>query len=158
MTFTWTPEAVAKAAALYGKGTHSAAQIGEMLGTSKGSVIGKMSRAGIVAVRTTCDAPPKPRAPVERKGPAKALYPLGDIPAPIAPAMPSELLVAHGKTITELSPRECRYPLREVAGTHRFCAAPTEPNESYCPACRAIAYAPSGTKQRVGYTPMRRFN
>jgi hypothetical protein len=86
MTFTWTPEAIAQAAALYGKGTHSAAQIGEMLGTSKGSVIGKMSRAGIVAVRTTCDAPPKPS--VERKGPAKALYPVGDIPAPIAPAMP----------------------------------------------------------------------
>jgi hypothetical protein len=156
MTFTWTPEAVAQAAALYGKGTHSAAQIGEMLGTSKGSVIGKMARAGIVAVRTTCDAPPKPS--VERKGPAKALYPLGDIPAPIAPAMPQEPLMGHGKTITELSARECRYPLREVAGTHRFCAAPTEPNESYCPACRALAYAPPGTKQRVGYTPMRRFN
>jgi hypothetical protein len=63
---------------------------------------------------------------------------------------------ATGKTLMDLAPRECRFPTGENAeGKHVFCAAETLPNASYCPDCRALVYAPPGTKQRVGYVPMR---
>jgi hypothetical protein len=150
MTFTWTPEAIAQAAALYGKGTHSAAQIGELLGTSKGSVIGKMSRAGIVAVRATCDAPPKPS--VERKGPAKR--------PPVKAEKPVQRPqrkwgrnradeVAEFRELTGEKQRQVPiFDPDDFARHARLWAHPLD-----CPTAPhgAIAYAPPGTKQRVGY-------
>ena len=151
MTFAWNEATFERAKALYAAGQHSAAQIAAVIGTTKGAVIGKMGRAGVSSPRTKADnAPPRPRAerkPVERKGPAKLPPPQ---PVMLAPSP------ATGKTLMDLAPRECRFPTGENAeGKHVFCAAETLPNASYCPDCRALVYAPPGTKQRVGYVPMR---
>jgi hypothetical protein len=160
MTFAWTPELIEHAAAMWTSGTHSATQIAAAIGTSRGSVIGKMDRAGVRSPRTKADnAPPRPRAerkPVERKGPAKAMKPVAAVPAPASLPAPTLHLVSVGKTIIALGVDECRYPLLEVAGTHRFCAAPTAHGESYCPACRALVY--DNRQRPFGHRlPVRRF-
>jgi GcrA cell cycle regulator len=173
MSFEWTPEAIEEASRLYVAGQHSAAQIGDIIGTTRNAVIGKMNRLGVASPKKNADNVP-PRAIREPK-PAK-LARLPQEPAKpgafdkIAKGLAEAVAVARGeaeparlhvlpglKTITELYPHECRFPVREVAGVHRFCAKPTARGESYCPACRAIVYAPTHYKPRIGHTAGRRF-
>lgn len=168
MTFTWTPEAITEATRLYVEGRLSAAQIGDILGTTKMSVIGKMNRLCVVSPRTKADNVP-PRAIREPKpaklarlppvhAPQKPVEPAAALPAPVAPPEPVLRLVSHGKTIIHLSARECRFPVGENdLGEHTFCAAPTEPGSPYCPACRKIVYAPTNYKPKIGHTAGRRF-
>jgi hypothetical protein len=176
MSFEWTPEAIEEAARLYVAGRHSAAQIGDIIGTTKMAVIGKMNRIGVVSPRNKSDnVPPRPvREPKPAKlarlpqEPAKAKA-FDKLAKGLAEAVavargdeePARLhvrLVSAGKTIIHLNARECRFPIGETDdGTHLFCAAETAPGSSYCPACRKRVYAPTSYKPRIGHTAGRRF-
>jgi len=132
MTFAWNETTIERAKSLFLSGIPASVIAKEIGAVSRSAVIGKMHRAGVTS--------PKPRNAEARivkrqeaQPPKQAQLPS---PSPVA-LVPDDL---GGKTIIELTARECRFPLRETAGTHRFCAAPTAAGESYCPACRALVY------------------
>jgi hypothetical protein len=160
--FAWTDEKLATVMRLKDTGL-SAREIGEAIGGTKNIVIGKLHRLGMPLGRKslTPPTPPKPRAPVERKGPAKrppvkaAEKPVQRprfVEAPVVAPKPVLRLVSVGKPIWNLSSAECRWPVSpDDADLHLFCAAPTARGESYCPSCRPLAYSPS--KPRIGQHP-----
>lgn len=50
------------------------------------------------------------------------------------------------KSITELRAHECRWPVQSDTGllaNHLFCGGPTDQDQSYCSAHRALAYLPA---------------
>jgi hypothetical protein len=158
--FVWTDEKLATVMRLKDTGL-SAREIGEAIGGTKNIVIGKLHRLGMPLGRKS-PTPPKPRASVERKGPAKrppvkaaekTVQRPRFVEAPVAAAKPALRLVSVGKPIWNLSSAECRWPVSpDDAGLHLFCAAPTgDVMQPYCPSCRPLAYSPS--KPRIGQHP-----
>jgi hypothetical protein len=159
--FKWDDAKLATALRMSATGQFTAQDIADEIGGTRNVVIGKLHRMGQPIGRKPAN-PPKPRASVERKGPAKRIpvkaaqkpaKPPRFIEAPVVAPAPVLRLVSVGKPIWNLSNAECRWPVSpDDAPLHLFCAAPTgDVMQSYCPSCRPLAYSPS--KPRIGQHP-----
>jgi hypothetical protein len=158
--FAWTDEKLRTALAMSSVGS-TAREISEAIGSTRNVVIGKLYRMGYPIGRKPAQ-PAKPRASVERKGPAKrppvkaaekTVQRPRFVEAPVIAPNPVLRLVSVGKPIWALSADECRWPVSpDDADLHLFCAAQTgDVMQPYCPSCRPLAYSPS--KPRIGQHP-----
>lgn len=150
--FKWTDDLLATALRMKDAGA-TAQDIVDEIGGTRNVVIGKLYRMGQPIGRKPAE-PPKPRRPTIVKATQKPVQAVRAVRAPVAPPAPVLRLVSVGKPIWALVADECRWPVSpDDADIHLFCAAPTARGESYCPSCRKLAYAPPGTKQRIGINP-----
>lgn len=123
----------------------SYAQIGEIVGRSKGSCIGRAHRLGIHNSKTK-PAPKKKVAEAVSKA-VSVLFP--PRPAPVQDnrpqplyAQPEASTTAFGKpcTLMQLEPHHCRFPSGERNGQHMFCCAEKLPGKPYCSDHAALCY------------------
>lgn len=125
----WTPARIATLQGLL-TGEHTARQIAERMGLSRGAVLGRVRRMGLadglapqpVYVRT----PPMPKPP-----PAPRLV--------IEPPKPKPPVIGLSVSILALTSGMCRWPTGE--GEHTFCGLPWAGDHGpYCTDHKAIAY------------------
>lgn len=123
----------------------SYAQIGEIVGRSKGSCIGRAHRLGIHNSKTK-PAPKKKVAEAVSKA-VSSLFP--PRPAPVQDNRPQPLYeqpeastTAFGKprTLMQLEPHHCRFPSGERNGQHLFCCGEKLSGKPYCADHAAICY------------------
>jgi len=91
---------------------HTMSEIAKMFKVTKNTVIGAIWR-----YRQALSAPPKPPKEPKIKLPPVPKYKPGDMPK-------------EGKTLADLLPDECRWPIGE--GPFKFCGEKRESHKSYC--------------------------
>lgn len=123
----------------------SYAQIGEIVGRSKGSCIGRAHRLGIHNSKTK-PAPKKKVAEAVSKA-VSVLFP--PRPAQVQDNRPQPLYeqpeastTAFGqpRTLMQLEPHHCRFPSGERNGQHMFCCAEKLPGKPYCSDHAALCF------------------
>ena len=143
MSRTWTDEAVAILRRLAAE-RQSATEIGEVLGVSRSTVLGKAHRLKISLTGgrngfTTSDGRPKSR--VHRARPDRVIV------AKQRPKLPPKLLPPRpdyaikpslNLTIMELDSRSCRWI--EGDRPYRYCGHTNDGNGPYCPGHSKLAY------------------
>ena len=141
---TWTDEKIAHLKHRWSVLGESAGKIAAALGVSRSAVCGKAFRLGIshglspASSRATIVKGPRPKR--ERILPAKKIAQLRSLPA--EPLPPPKIEDVARKTLAELEPEDCRWPvdLKDRSG-FGFCAHEHVPGQPYClPHChRAFA-------------------
>ncbi len=135
----WTEERLAELRQLWVEETLSSSEIAKRLGISRGTVMGKINRLGLLRHR----GPPSP--------PTLSLSAEEPQEQDLSPATPSAATlkavedhsVGQHPTIFELRARHCRFPLggfRDPAVF--FCGKPAELPKPYCRECCQRAYTP----------------
>jgi len=124
----WTDEEISTLKRLWSEEV-SSGQIAKTLNRSRGSVMGKINRLGLMG--TTSKAPvagQKKAKPVAKAPEPQALEPIKPIAAPVIPPDPKD------KTIIDLKARECRWPLGDpMAKPEFFCGCRTTSEKNpYC--------------------------
>jgi len=128
MNFAWTEQRINQLRKLRATGM-AFSKIGEILGTTKNSVIGKAHRLGIFTKPETKKQRARAKIYAKPVKPAK--------PAPKPASVPRYIGLA------ELEGNECRYPIgkdSKVMGVHLFCGIPTHRKSSYCKTHHAISW------------------
>jgi GcrA cell cycle regulator len=115
--FQWDDEKIACVIRLKGEGL-SASEIAGELGTTKGSVLGKLRRLGLFEPKTNGGSALKGRAYVARK--RKILAKNGN------PHLPPGSV-----SLLDLKAEDCRFPVTDRP-PHLFCAKPKWGSSSYC--------------------------
>lgn len=122
----WTEDETDRLKQYWTRDGFSSGQISKIFHTrTRRSVIGKLSRLGLL----------------RSQGPA--LYKLRTTTTSKAlptPSVNGARVLGAGKSLGDLGPRECKWPVGDMQeGTLVFCAAPCECG-NYCPEHRAVAY------------------
>lgn len=120
----------------------SASDIGDRMGASRNSILGKAHRLRLTDRSTTqrVDAKRVKRVGRLSKTPRPLIYgrtPQGFSLTPTEgePLPPPQETDIPRKPLELLEDNECRWPTREINGRHHFCAAPKlSPWHSYCAA------------------------
>ena len=152
MGFQWDDENAALAVARWQAGD-SAKQIGDRLGCSRNSVLGKVHRLGM-AYRALPSAPqrsaPKPQRPKVQPRPAQP---------PFRPAAPVPVFVeAPGTaTILTLGAFMCKWPIGEGLDV-TFCGRRVDGFGPYCTGHAARAYTTSATSAKELIRSVRRYS
>jgi GcrA cell cycle regulator len=115
--FQWDDEKIACVRRLKEEGL-SASEIAGEMGTTKGSILGKLRRLGLFEPKTNGGAALKGRAYVARK--RKVLAANGN------PHLPP-----HSISLLDLKPADCRWPVTDRP-PHLFCGRPKWGSSSYC--------------------------
>lgn len=166
--FPWTDDQIAKAKDWFVKEGLSAGQIGKRLGTSRGSVIGKLSRLGITrgatrgretaAIQNRLNAA-EARAPEVKRSPAEGAGLNFGTQTTTSKPLPKLRVVTTDstpRTIFDPQFRGCRWPISGQGADTLFCCATQEPKRPYCVAHVEIAYQPlQSGKPRTGNELMR---
>ena len=150
---TWTPQRVARAVRLYLHEGFSASEVADALGgLTRGAVISKVRRLGLLKRETCQPAPRRAALRLPKCGDRTAVRPRLPPQPPPKPLPPLREVEAEGSApcrLAELGPDQCRWPLDDPGSGRmhlaRFCAAPAGP-DVYCPAHRAIATSPRRTR------------
>lgn len=142
----WTDEAIAILKRMLCVEGHSFSRIAAVIGVTRNAAIGKAKRLDLM------QASAKPRAAVrlpkpkrERILPAKKIVQLRSLPAEPLPAPRIEDIAR--KTLAQLEPEDCRYPIDLVGGGFGFCALEKVPGISYCAAHAARCLIPAKPRQ-----------
>lgn len=138
MATDWTKSRIKTVTRMWLDGD-SARRIGKHLGVSANAVIGKLHRLGVKR---------RPSASTRAVGPARAKRPPVAAVAPAAPIvrrLPEPPAVVTPKTLLDLDPIDCRWPVGDYP--YRFCAAPKIDGGAYCGHHRAMAFE-SGSRPR----------
>jgi len=160
----WTEEAVARLRALWAE-SHSTAEIGRRMGTSKNAIIGKAHRLRLAprASRIREKGTGTPRKPAVPRIRGPSLPPLaavaGSAPAkpvslltPPKPAVPVQAQAPRPATVFKplAGKQPCCWPIGEP-GTRgfRYCDGPAAPGKPYCAEHSSQAYvAPRAARDR----------
>ncbi len=137
---TWTEERLAELRRLWVEETLSSSEIAQRMGISRGTVMGKINRLGLLRHRGASSLPalqePVPPLPASSGADMNAIE------------GPASHYAGRHPTIFELRVRHCRCPLggfREPAVF--FCGKPAELPKPYCRECCRRAYV-SGQPRR----------
>lgn len=146
--FSWTEENVERMRSLIADG-HSAAEIAADLGCSRNAVIGKWHRLGMCSTTHTT-----PKRPKEPKEPRPRIFQkrskitgaiLSSLKLPELAIEPNDddlIPLAQRRTLIELTPSTCRWPVGEVRSRDFFfCGAAAVPDHPYCIAHCLRAYS-----------------
>jgi GcrA cell cycle regulator len=130
---SWTEERLAELRRLWVEETLSSSEIAQRMGISRGTVMGKINRLGLLRHRSASSLPlpPEPAPPLTASSGAD-MHTTEDL---------ASQHVSHHPTIFELRVRHCRFPLggfREPAVF--FCGKPAELPMPYCRECCRRAY------------------
>lgn len=163
--FQWTEQRLLRLRHLWGEGL-SLSKIGQALGTSKNSVVGKVHRLNL----PSRPSPIRPKGePKVKRVPKHTLPPAVQIkPEPIeviarsvAPVEPKPVVSAYpvAQPQQPVSPphvspvRTCQWPFGDPGDkTFRFCGCPAERGRSYCAEHAAVAFVRRSTN-RDGFVP-----
>ncbi len=153
---TWTDDRLEELKRLWVEEALPASEIAQRLGISRGMVLGKINRLGLL--RHLAGSPPsEPSVDVERpRAPRKPVLSQDPTPLPTAPSAADFKVresrasnrISDHPTIFELRAGQCRFPLggsREPAVF--FCGKPAELPKPYCRECCQRAY--TGMKLRA---------
>lgn len=136
----WPPEKAAELRRLWDD-EHSTAEIGRLMGISKGSVIGKAARIGLTARAN----PSKPRVPrtipiLPSQAPIVAMFAEALKPEPKAPKPKRDYgPITSGVVI------KCRWPMWPEQPPLTFCGDPSLRGRPYCADHCARAYRAVGS-------------
>lgn len=140
---TWDDERIETLRALWTDG-QTASQIGEVLGCTRNAVIGKVHRLGITRdlsinrqeAVATAEAPHHERAAriAQQRNPQHLMEQAKLVAELAAKWVPGRPTHRKGyKTIFQLGPRDCRWPIGEKYESARmFCGNRAVPGKSYC--------------------------
>ena len=134
---TWTEERLAELRRLWVEETLSSSEIAERMGISRGTVMGKINRLGLLRHR---GAPSPPALSLSAEDPQEQDLPPSTPSATELKAVEDHRIGQH-PTIFELRAKHCRFPLggfREPAVF--FCGKPAELPKPYCRECCRRAY------------------
>jgi hypothetical protein len=144
MTFFWSPRRLTELRRLRTDMRLTGREIAAQMGTTEGSVNGKLKRLGVESPpRRVNVTPPRPIA--MRKGNCPRSVMLPPPVREIDPIPPRKTL-----DIIRLSETTCRWPF-ETARGWRYCGASCETPRSYCECHHALAYIPVKTPRVRDY-------
>ncbi len=134
---TWTDERLAELRRLWVEETLSSSEIAQRMGISRGTVMGKINRLGLLR---RGGAPSPPTLSLAAEEPQEQDPPHATSSA-AEPSTVEDHRIGQHPTIFELRARHCRFPLggfREPAVF--FCGKPAELPKPYCQECCQRAY------------------
>lgn len=133
----WTPEKIEQLVKHFNEGL-SCSIIGDLLGVSRNSVIGRLSRMGL--------SKPKPEVRLVRTGNGKkarrdSAVILQFRAKAVAFKERAATVVPLCIELADLEPHHCRYPY--LNGPYVFCGHTKRPGSSYCPEHFALTWQPA---------------
>lgn len=158
-TIDWSDERVEVLRAWWAEGK-SSGQIATELKLTRGAVIGKLNRLGLIGMkRPQKQRPPRPDRPTPRKKREETLK-MAEPEAPdstaeveFLPFVPPQPVKSEDKTIVDLGSRDCRWPLgAPMDPPLYFCGEPTLLGKPYCGRHCAAAFTISTSNgSRAGH-------
>lgn len=160
----WTDEKVEALLALNAK-NKSASQIGDLIGTSRNAVIGKLHRLGMAYAasdkaiqgrRMRMRPKAKPTFVANNNAPARkaTAFDFGRAPSiPVDPYVPTDeeldIPVHERKALVDLEPNDCRWPIGDPQEKgFGFCGKHKEPGTPYCEHHARKAFVPLDVARR----------
>lgn len=136
----WTDERVAELHANWTAGL-SCSQMARELNTTRNAIIGKLNRMGLTEKKRAKPSKPKPVTRAYRRAYAALHEPLPKKPVIIdhveLPADQSN----YAKSLAEIGPDQCRYPLNDPGPGFLFCGAETDGDCSWCRRHKRVVYS-----------------
>ena len=123
--------------------------IGEAIGRSRNSVIGRAHRLGVISTWVKPAVSKTPGAVKQRAKPAARMFkpkiiPVQDNKLKPRYAQPEASTTAFGtpRTLMGLQPHHCKFPIGERDGQHLFCCGDREGLAPYCSEHLLVAWRP----------------
>ena len=149
---TWTDERVELLKEHFAAGL-TCREIADDIGVSRNAVIGKLSRLNLTRGDTRgrrraekkTGRPGSARSNPLRAKPLHRLVLIVDLFAsPVSPEDPSSIDEGNRRSLLELGPNQCRWPISTPgAADFCFCGNTAAEGESYCPGHIRLAYRPT---------------
>jgi GcrA cell cycle regulator len=153
---SWTNHQVERLKALWAEGK-SASIVGELLGKTRSAICGKAFRLGLAKretmrgerLRRTTDVLSRPLKRKQVSQPDGLTLPSGSPRPEPCPSVPGALPCTPLKSIDELRPWSCRYPMGDSTKPFEqiFCGRQTCDGSSYCSSHDAICKQPLPSKR-----------
>ena len=144
--WVWTDDRLEELKRLWVDEALASNEIAQRMGISRGTVMGKVNRLGLLRHRAVLSLAPLSE---DAETSQELASPLTSVSA-AAFSRPENHVSSRGKhpTIFELRAGQCRFPLgRKNEPAEFFCGKPTALPKPYCPECCLLAYVPTRPKR-----------